>query len=127
MEYERSCGAVVYTVINDTVKYGDSVGYSSDYVRFEYCNTYKGESRWSVRIADLDFYKKDPMSLVDGTEHFPTPDELNPYIFDASGDVVDVAGYIVWDEGEPKPTQLPDTIYEELQPDEVTISEGMKD
>ena len=46
---------------------GDLVGTTEDFVRFEYAITDKLESLWPVRINILQYYKQDPINIVEGT------------------------------------------------------------
>lgn len=110
--------------LNTTIRNGDLIGWTGTYVHFEYCKTMKEDSIWAVKFngIDYDFYKKDPMFLLDGTEHFPYAIEMeDDFMF-----IEAASGYVIWDEND-EPIEISDEIYEELQPGEKDSSPSMKD
>lgn len=46
---------------------GAQLGVADDYVIFEYCTAWQGQSVYPVRINNMTYYKQDPSDVLDGS------------------------------------------------------------
>lgn len=53
--------------VRQILNYRDIIGTADKFVRFEYCTSEKGTSKWPVRTSTLVMYKQNPQGLLDGT------------------------------------------------------------
>ena len=58
---ELNCAQSYYATV------GAQLGTADDYVIFEYCTRWQGESNYPVRINGYTFFKQDPTDVLEGT------------------------------------------------------------
>ena len=56
--------------INCAINYfadkGAQIGIADEYVEFEYCTLWKGQSNYPVRVGSTTYYKQDPTEILEG-------------------------------------------------------------
>lgn len=49
-----------------TIRKGIKIGDAKEYVRFEYCTTWQGNSKFPVRLVNYTFFRQDPTDILEG-------------------------------------------------------------